>query len=246
MKTYRADLHIHTVLSPCGDLEMSPQNILETAQKQKLDILGITDHNSTRQCATLLKMAPHYNITVFCGVEITTKEEAHCLAFFEKEEEIKQFQAYLDQHLPDIKNNTEYFGYQVMVDENEVIIGEEERLLISALGQNINQIEAYVHSLNGIFIPAHIDRPKYSVISQLGFLPPDLNVDAVELSKHTTRQQFLATNSYLKKQVFIQDSDAHFPENIGDVFTQLKMKAPTIQEFKLALQGKDGREVLIS
>ncbi|RLD58425.1 MAG: histidinol-phosphatase [Bacteroidetes bacterium] len=245
MKTFRADFHIHTVLSPCGDLGMSPKNIIRRAKERKLDIIGITDHNSTKQCSVMKKIGDKNGIFVLQGVEITTKEEVHCLAFFENDDELSKFQKYLDQNLPDIKNNVDLFGYQVVVDEDENIVEQIDPLLISAISQNINQIEEKVHSLGGLFIPAHIDKLKNSIISQLGFLPKDLNIDAIELSKHTTKKNFLDKNDYLKQYSFIQSSDAHYINNIGDVSTILKMNEISFNEIKQALANINGRKTII-
>lgn len=244
MKTYRVDFHIHTVLSPCGDLDMSPKNIIEKAKERKIDIIGITDHNSTKQCSVMKKTGDKNGIFVLQGVEITTKEEVHCLAFFENDDTLSKFQNYIEQHLPDIKNNVDLFGYQVVVDENENIVEQIDTLLISAINCSISQIEKVVHSLGGLFIPAHIDKLKNSVISQLGFLPKDLNVDALELSKHTTRKIFLAKNDYLKKYAFVQSSDAHFVDNIGDASTLLRMNKLNFGEIKQALANQNGRKII--
>lgn len=130
----RADLHIHTVLSPCGDLEMSPLSILEAARKQKLDIIGITDHNSTRQSKIIRDAAKAFGIFVLTGAEVTTQEEAHCLAFFADDARLDVFQKYLDKHLPDFPNNPEKFGYQVVVDTQDRILYEEKKTVDFCLG----------------------------------------------------------------------------------------------------------------
>ena len=244
MKIFKADLHIHTILSPCGSLEMSPVNIVDAALNQKLDIIGITDHNSTRQCRQIVRTAEQAGITVFTGVEITTREEVHCLAFFENLDILDTFQQYLDEHLPKIKNNPDLFGYQVVVDENESIVYEEEYLLITGLNKGINEIEKEVHRLGGIFIPAHIDKQKYSLTSQLGFIPTDLPVDALELSKFTSTEKFLSSYPKLVNTTFIRNSDAHQPEHIGSSYTFYRMYAPSFEEFRMALHHKDGREVI--
>lgn len=244
MKEYKADLHIHTVLSPCGSLLMSPQNIVKEALKKNIDIIGITDHNSTRQCRAVNDEAIKAGITVYTGVEITTKEEVHCLAFFETFDILDAFQDYLDEHLPEIMNNTDLFGYQVVVDENENIVYEEPKLLISALSQTIDQVEAMVHCLGGIFIPAHINRSKYGLISQLGFVPPDLKADAFELSKHISTAEFLKSYGYLRDKTFIRSSDAHQPELVGESFTLFRMKNKGFDEFKKALDQSQGREAI--
>lgn len=242
MKEFRADLHIHTVLSPCGSLEMSPRNIVREALKKKIDIIGITDHNSTRQCRMVALEADKAGLTVYTGVEITTREEVHCLAFFETFDILEQFQEYLDEHLPDIKNDPDRFGYQVVVDENENIVYEEPKLLISGLSNGIDQIGEKVRSLNGLFIPAHVNRPKFSLISQLGFIPPDLKADALELSRHTSKEEFVEQFPYLVRRTFVRGSDAHCPEDIGTAFTRIKMENVSFEEFRLALSGSGGRE----
>ena len=244
MKEYKADLHIHTLLSPCGSLEMSPRNIVQEALKKELDIIGITDHNSTRQCQVVNQEALKAGLTVYTGVEITTKEEVHCLAFFENFDILNAFQQYIDLHMPDIMNDTDLFGYQIVVDELENIVYEEPKLLISAISQGIDQVEAEVHRLNGIFIPAHINRQKYGLVGQLGFVPPDLKADAFELSKHISTEDFLAQFSYLKGRTFIRNSDAHQPEAIGESFTIYKMKSTVFSEFRQAIAGIKGRKVM--
>lgn len=243
MEKFRADLHMHTVLSPCGDLEMSPVNIVRKARERGIDILGVTDHNSTLHAPLLRELAGREGIMVLMGAEVTTKEEVHCLCYFENEDLLAQFQAYLNEYLPKIPNDTAHFGYQVVVNEQEEIIDEIDCLLISGLDQGIEQIERKVHSLNGLFIPAHINKSINSVISQLGFLPADLNVDALELSPHITKCAFLKQNKYLNNYSFIQSSDAHYIDNIGDVYTNFYMKSRTFEEIRMALKGLEGRKI---
>jgi PHP family Zn ribbon phosphoesterase len=237
LNTYRADLHIHTLLSPCGDLAMSPANIIAAACKKGLDIIGISDHNSTRQAPLIQQLGAEKGIFVLCGAEVTSREEAHCLCFLPDEPTRLIFQDYLDAHLPPVMNKPDDFGYQVCVDIAEQIVFEEERLLISALNQSIEDIEAKVHALGGIFIPAHINRPRYSIISQLGFVPSDLNVDALELSRHHTISGFKEKNAYLANYPFIQSSDAHYIEDVGSVFTNLQMAHRSFDEIKKALKS---------
>lgn len=244
MKVFKADLHIHTVLSPCGSLDMSPRQIVQAAIQNNIDIIGITDHNTTRQCRVVAKEAHKAGIALYCGTEVTTKEEVHCLAFFEDFEKLDLFQHFLDTYLPDIKNNPDLFGYQVAVNEDEEIIFEEDRLLISAITRSIDQVEEEVHRLGGLFIPAHVNKSKYSLISQLGFIPPDLKFDALELSKHIETDVFLKSFPYLKDAVILRNSDAHQPEVIGECFTRLYMQGTEFSEFRLALKNKDGRKAL--
>ena len=242
MRHFKADLHTHTVLSPCGDLEMSPQNIADKAIEKGLDIIGITDHNSTMQCATVKNIAGKRGLFVLCGAEVTTKEEVHCLAFFEAPDQLSYFNDFIYEHLADVKNDPEKFGYQALVDENEMIISQPEKLLISATDLSIEELEEKVHEMNGLFIAAHVDRISNGIIGQLGFIPPDLNFDALELSKFTTFQKFVSDYPQQKNYTFIQSSDAHFINDVGAVYTQLYMEEPTFQEITKALKKQDGRK----
>jgi PHP family Zn ribbon phosphoesterase len=244
MKRFRADLHMHTVLSPCGDLEMSPSAIIEEAKSKKLDIIGITDHNSTKNCDVTRKLGEKEGIVVMMGAEVTSKEEVHCLAFFENSEVLNEFQSFLDAKLPDIKNKVKSFGYQLVVNEKEEIIEEIDRLLLSGLTCSIDELEKEVHRLGGIFIPAHVSRPKFSIISQLGFVPSDLNFDALGISKYNSREKLFKNQSYLDECATVQSSDAHFLKDIGSVFTEFEMEEASFAELKQALRGENGRRVI--
>jgi PHP family Zn ribbon phosphoesterase len=245
MKLYKADFHIHTVLSPCGDLDMSPENIVKTARHKGLDILGITDHNSTRQCDVMKKIGAREGIYILCGVEVNTKEEVHCLAFFHYEKDLQAFEKFMDGHLPDIKNDPDKFGYQVVVDENDHILAQPDKLLINALNANINEVEQKVHSMGGLFIPAHIDRLRNGIIQQLGFIPPDLQCDGLEISPFSDYSDVIEAQMDLNRYTFIRGSDAHYPEDIGKVNTSLYLEEAGFSEVKMALSGSNGRKVLI-
>ena len=243
MRTFRVDLHTHTVLSPCGDLEMSSVNIVKKAKERGIDIIGISDHNSTLHAPLVKELAAKEGIVVMMGAEVTTKEEVHCLCFFETEDNLAVFQTYLEEYLPQIPNDTDKFGYQVVVNEEEEILKEVEWLLISAISQSIDQLEKKVHELNGLFIPAHINKMRDSIISQLGFIPPNLNVDALELTRHISKEAFLKKNAYLKDKTFIKSSDAHCIDLVGDVYTEFLMDEASFKEVKMALRNEEGRKV---
>ncbi len=244
MNQYRADLHIHSVLSPCGDLEMSPHNILEKASQRGLDIIGITDHNTTLHCHTISDIAKQYGIFVLCGAEVASVEEVHCLCFFQPHN-LNDFQEYLEKHILKIPNQPEKLGYQPVVNHEEEILDQVSYSLLSALDQSIEDIRIKTQSLGGIFIPAHINRPSFSLLSQLGFIPEDLNEDALELSSHISREDFLKEHQQLSNRTFIQSSDAHYTDDIGKVHTLFKMKSRSFEEIMLALQKEGGRNVYI-
>ncbi len=245
MNTFRADLHIHTVLSPCGDLEMSPDIIIAKAKEMKLDIIGITDHNSTRQCAVVRDLGAAHDIVVLSGAEVTTREEVHCLAFFETDELLDEFQCYLDENLPAIPNDVRQFGYQVAVDAANNIVFEEKRLLISALNQNIDQVEAMVHRLKGLFIPAHADKTRFSLYAQLGFLPPDLQVDALEISPFQEPGEFFQLHPESLTKSLISGSDAHYPHQIGSRITVFEMENRGFAEIRKTLHKNGARTAKI-
>ncbi len=238
MKEYKADLHIHTVLSPCASLEMSPTNIIKTAKSKGLHIIGITDHNSTRQCAMCKKIGNENDLFILQGCEVSTKEEIHCLAFFEFDDDLNAFQHIIDAHLPAINNESKKFGFQVLVNEADEIIYEEERLLMNALTLSIDEIERAVHKLNGIFIPAHINRTRFSIISQLGFIPSDLKVEALELAKHNKIENFIKENPMYANYPFIQNSDAHYIEDIGSTTNTFLLEQLTFSDIRKAIYTK--------
>ncbi len=243
MNRYRADLHVHTVLSPCGDLEMSPVNIVSIAARKGIDILGITDHNSTKHVALIKKLAEKEGIFVIGGAEVTTREEIHCLALFENNDSLVKFQQFLDAHLADVKNKPDIFGHQVVVNAEDIILEEEEKLLISATSKSLDEVQQFVHQLDGLFIPAHIDRPSYSMFSQLGFIPPDLKADALEISKQVSEEEMRSKHPELHDFTLIGCSDAHYPEQIGSRTSIFEMQHRSLSEIRKALAGEEGRKV---
>lgn len=244
MNIFRADFHTHTVLSPCGDLEMSPANIIKAALKSGIDIIGITDHNSTRNALATKRLGEKEGVFVLTGAEVNTREEIHCLAFFEFENELDDFQQWLDEHITRIPNSPLKFGDQVVVDEEENIIDQVDCLLIMALSRDIDQVEKHVHSLGGLFIPAHIDAPANGILSQLGFFPPGLKCDAIEISSHADLENLSADYPVLRERSVIRSSDSHFPDAVGKRFTELLLKERSFSEIRMALHGERGRKVM--
>ncbi len=244
MKTFKADLHMHTVLSPCGSLEMSPVNIVKKALEKGLDIIGITDHNTTRQCAEVYRVGKKFGLSVFCGAEVCSKEEVHCLTFFENFQKLEVFQNYLDEHLPMIPNNVEKFGHQVWVDADEEILGQEERLLLSAINQTINEVEQKVKALDGVFIPAHIFRQSYSIYSQLGFMPFEIVPDAIGVSANEDIEEQMNLHPELRKYTVLRSSDAHYLQFIGSNYSVFEMKEANFNEFRMALHKEEGRSII--
>lgn len=225
-----ADLHNHTLLSPCASLEMTPHNIVQRAKELGIDILGIADHNSTRQVALVKKLADREGIYVLQGAEVNTKEEVHCLCFFESAVELAEFQNYIDKYMPDIPNRPESFGDQVVINKDEEIVYEEKRSLLTAINQSIEQVEAEVHRLDGIFIPAHINRKMFALCTQLGFVPPWLKCDAIEIFPNAKTPKFLP-----KGVRILQNSDAHTLEEMGQRTNEFDIDIVSFESIKEAI-----------
>lgn len=220
---------------------MSPRHILETARQRGLGLIAVTDHNTTRNVRTCVELGNEAGIFVLPGCEVTTREEVHCLAYFPDMEAMDEFQAYLDRYLPCVKNDPSYFGYQVAVNRDDEIVYEEERLLVMALEQDIESVAGTTHALGGIFVPAHIDRPKNSVFSQLGFIPAGLSYDALELSMHTSAVAFGQCHPELNGQLFLRNSDAHYPGDIAAAYSCFNIDALNWEEIRAAFAPGSSR-----
>ncbi|MFA6309313.1 MAG: PHP domain-containing protein [Clostridia bacterium] len=211
---YAVDLHIHTALSPCSDIEMTPNNIINMAKLKGLDIIAITDHNSAQNCHAVIECSKDSDVLVVPGMEIETKEEIHVVCLFPECKAAIEMQNFITPYLPNLKNIIEIFGEQLLFDENDNVVNKEDRMLITAVNLSINEVFKKVRELGGAAIPAHVDRNSYSIISNLGMIPNDLNVRYLELSKSCAAEDFLSDNPILKKYKIIKSSDAHY---LGDI-----------------------------
>lgn len=245
MRTYRADLHIHTVLSPCGDLDMSPVKIVDRAVKLGLDMIAITDHNHTGHCKVTRELGIEKGLKVVYGAEVNTREEVHCLTYFDTDEQLTTFQRYLDDRLPRISNDNFLFGEQIRVDSNEVIIENIEHSLYPAIEEGISEVSAFVHSLGGLFVPAHVDRRSNGLYTQLGMFPDDCQIDAVEIFRMTSRRDIQAKHPELKRYQLLKSSDAHYIKDLGRCWSSLEMESCTFDEMRMALHGVEGRRVIV-
>jgi PHP family Zn ribbon phosphoesterase len=234
VECFKADLHIHTCLSPCGHLEMSPRKIVESALERGLDIIAITDHNTTRNVRPCVEIGDELGLYVVAGCEVNTQEEVHCLCFFPDIETLEAFQEYLDAKIPDIANDPLLFGYQVAVDKDDAIIFEEKRSLFTGICDEIEGLQQQVDSLGGLFVPAHVDRMKNGIFGQLGFIPPGLRYDALEISRRVNYGDFLRSHPALVRERILQSSDAHMLEQIAAVHTLFYMERADWNSFSNA------------
>jgi predicted metal-dependent phosphoesterase TrpH len=241
LRPFKADLHIHTCLSPCTELDMSPQEILTSAKKKGIDIIGICDHNSTENSLAVMKAARKMHINVIPGLEVTSQEEVHILALFDTVETALKLQEYVYENLPG-ENDEEVFGRQVVLNENEEVEGFNNRLLIGATTIPLEEVIRLIHSLSGLAIAAHIDREAFSIIGQLGFIPKNLALDALEISPRITFEEAIKTYTY--DYPITCSSDAHYPDDIGKGYTSFLLEEGSLNEIRKALKNEDGRKLI--
>lgn len=246
MHWYKADLHIHTVLSPCAELSMGPREIVNKALENKLDIIAITDHNSAENVPAVIKAAKNTTLSVFAGMEVYTHEEAHVICLFDSVKTDFKFQEYIYNHLPTGEYNEPLFGPQIICDENENILGYCNKILALPVDLNINQLAEYVQQLGGILYPAHIDRKANSLLYSLGFIPNNLPVKAVEITQ--PYDVAVQKHGFLKNTHFsiLRSSDAHDISQLGEKYTYFKMRNKSFTELKLALDRQQGRRITLN
>lgn len=244
MNRFRADLHVHTVLSPCAEVEMIPPLIVQTALEQQIDIIAITDHNASANVRAVQKAAEGTGLTVLPGMEVQSREDVHLLTLFEKIETLETWQAEVDKALPNLLNDPDYFGEQFVVDETGELIRGEPRLLLTATQFSIDEIFERVDALGGLVIPAHVERTSFGLLPSLGLISDDWHVPALEISRHTSPEKAAVTFPAVGKYPLIQSGDVHrLDEFIGTtVFT---LASRTLLEIRMAFQNIDGRSVCI-
>lgn len=211
MKLYY-DFHIHSALSPCGDNDMTPNNLINMSIIKGLDAVALTDHNACENIRAAAAVAGD-KIIFIPGMEVETSEEVHIVTLFPTADAAEEMQRILVDSSPYIPNRPEIFGNQYIMDENDEICGEIDRMLVTASGLDIYMVVAAAKDLGGIAYPAHIDRESYSVLSNLGFIPPDLDISAVEI---TEKSRAALEGEYSNRYNIITSSDAHYLWDISE------------------------------
>jgi len=244
LRTIRADLHIHTCLSPCAEPEMTPLNILRECQAKGLDVIAICDHNTAENVGSVQKAAQSEGnlVTVLGGMEVTTREEVHILALLDSEEDLLSVQTTIYEKLSGI-NDERRFGPQTRMDENDHVIGSNPRLLIGATDLPLEQVVATIHSLHGLAIASHIDRERFGILGQLGFIPPGLPLDALEISQRTTLAGARKAWPEYARYPLVTSSDAHRLEEVGRSYSCLlvdERHPVTVETIRECLAKQDG------
>jgi hypothetical protein len=218
------DLHIHTALSPCSSDDMTPNNIVNMSLLKGLDIIGITDHNSAKNVASVMKCAEKTTLIVIPGIEVETFEGIHLLCYFKTIKNVYAFDKIIYDNLPEINNNEDFYGRQLIIAEDDRIIAKEKKALLNSTSLKIDKVIQLAHKYQGIVIPAHIDRRANGIISILGFIPPNLAIEGIEIQ--ATNSQ----NNYRQYRVF-QNSDAHYLGDICEKVNKICLSAKNCTAF---------------
>lgn len=224
---------------------MIPPLIVEYALDLGIELIAITDHNSSANIEAVQKAAQNTPLHVLPGMELQTREEVHCLCLFDTLEQIMLFQKLVSETLPQMENDAEHFGEQFIVDETGDFIRREEQLLLVSSSLSINDAWKVVNNLGGLFIPAHVNRKAFGLLENLGLVPTDIQIEALEISKHITPAEAVKQFPQIKGYPLIQDGDVHRLDEFNGRMA-LNIERPTIGEIRLAIHNIDARMVCFS
>ncbi|MFH1942837.1 MAG: PHP domain-containing protein [bacterium] len=244
LRLFRTDLHVHTCLSPCGELEMSPVRIVEGCRERGIDVIAVCDHNSAENVKGVRDAAEGINLTVLAGMEVTTAEEVHVLSIFDSVEQAMRLQNEVYARLLPGENDEDVFGLQVVANASDEVEGIVKKLLIGSTTFVLSELVERIHDLEGIAIASHIDRESFSLIGQLGFIPDDLDVDALEISLRGLAEEIRSRISGSDRFPFITSSDAHRLEELGRASTTFLLEEGTVGEIRKGLRGENGRRIV--
>ncbi len=224
MRDYYYDLHIHSCLSPCGDDDNTPNNIAGMASLSGIDIIALTDHNTSKNCPAFFAAAAEYNIIPIAGMELTTSEDIHVVCLFETLEDAMRFDEYVYGCRTLIKNKPEFFGRQQILDAEDNIIGEEEHLLLNATSISVDDVFETVKKHGGVCFPAHIDRDENGIIAVLGAIPKDAGFKKFEIHSRDNAADISARFGISSEDIIVS-SDAHYLSDIRDRENSFRLNA---------------------
>ncbi|MGQ9681804.1 MAG: PHP domain-containing protein [Anaerolineae bacterium] len=239
-----ADLHVHTVLSACAEVEMIPPLIVRQALVLGLDWIAITDHNAAANVRAVQDAARGTRLTVSAGLEVESREEVHVLCLFDGAGEAEAWAETVASHLPVRPNDERHFGAQYVVDAGGNYVRTEERLLATSTSLTLEQIVAGVAKLGGVAVPAHVDRPANSLLANLGFVPQGLQVAGLEISRRMGSAAFRDAHPELASYGLVGSGDAH---RLCDMVrrTCVVSRRATVQELASALRGEGDLSVVV-
>lgn len=223
MSRYYYDLHIHSCLSPCADNDMTPCNIAGMAAIKGLGIVALTDHNSTKNCRAFFAAAKRHGIVPIAGMELTTAEDVHIVCLFPTLEAAENFDDEYRSFRILYKNRKDIFGDQLILDEEDNVIGEEEHLLLNASTLSIEDAERLAKKYGAAVFPAHIDRDENGIIAALGCVPETPHFHAVEFRDRESIGEY--SEKYgLSDKLILTDSDAHYLWDISEAENYIELE----------------------
>ena len=233
---YSYDLHVHSCLSPCADNDNTPNNIAGMAHLSGIKIVALTDHNSAKNCPAFFKAAERYGIVPIAGMELTTSEDIHVVCLFEKLDDAMRFDEFIGTKRILIKNRTDIFGEQLMLDENDEVIGSEEHLLPNATLISLDEAPEIVKNFGGICFPAHIDRDANGIVAILGTVPSSPDFRCVEIHDADKISEYKEKYG-LSDKLFIVSSDSHYLTDIDETnnFFELNTDSDSPDEIRKAM-----------
>jgi len=223
------DLHIHSCLSPCSDEDMTPANIVNMAKLIGLDVIAVTDHNSCKNCPAVYSYAQKNNIIVIPGMELCTMEEVHVLCFFSELEKAMAFDTYVYGRLIKVLNNDKIFGKQEIYNEDDIKIGEEPYLLVNATDITFDNLDKLMKEYDGVYVPAHVDKASTSLISNLGFVPPEANFKCAEIKDANKAEALKERHPYFNRCNIIFNSDAHTLREINEAVNFIEVQERSVR-----------------
>ena len=242
MPTYRAELHVHTVLSPCAGVEMIPPVIVDEALRRDINLIAITDHNATANIGAVMEASKGRGLTVLPGMELQTREEVHVLCLFDGLDQAQAWQRRVDARYPDLLNDEEKIGEQYVVDATGNFIRKEPRMLIANVDMSLEEVVEGVNALGGLVIPAHVERRAYGLLAVLGFASPIFA--ALEVSHHVTVAEASRMFPEIKSFPVLQSGDVHYRDGFMGLM-EFELQAPTISEIRMAIDGVGERTMKI-
>lgn len=244
LQPYWADLHVHTVLSPCAEVEMIPPLICRQARQLGLALLAVTDHNACHNAEAMIEAGAGSGIHVFPGLELQSREEVHLLCLFDTVGQCREWQQIVFDKLPRLANREQIWGAQFLVDATGEWRGSEDRLLAVSADLGLEEVVRLVEAGQGIVIPAHVDRPSFSLLANLGWIPEGLAVPALEVTPRFVPEEGFRKWPQLVSRTLIVGGDAHRLREMQRR-TRFWIEAPRIEEIRLALRGERGRTVSV-
>lgn len=220
------DLHIHSCLSPCGDEDMTPNNIVGMAHISGLGVIAVTDHNAAGNLPAVKVCADKFGIKLVPGIEVCTNEDIHILCYFKTVDICLDFEKVIFDSIPNINNKPEIYGNQHIMDKDDNITASVDKLLINGCGYSAAQVVDICHKFNGVAVCAHIDKNSFSVLSVLGVLPPEIEADGVEIYDLNNREQLISDGFIKENMPYMSNSDAHYLEYIGEKEQELAADNP--------------------